>query len=173
MKSLRIGSSLAVFILLAAYKSPGLSAAPEAQSGLTTIDLCAMGQGSSVPVHAEVARSSTEHRIGLMGRENLEPAHGMLFVYDEEQSASQGFWMKGTLIPLDIAYLGRDGEILAVQTMTPCREVGRDCPTYSPGVRYWSALETNAGFFDQHSIGKGGSVKEMSPGQCRQTLNPG
>lgn len=173
MKSLRIGSSLVVFILLAACKSPGLSAAPEAQTGLTTIDLCVMSQGSAVPVHAEVARSWSERRIGLMGRKHLEPAHGMLFLYDDERAANQGFWMKGTLIPLDIAYLGRDGEILAVQTMAPCHEVGRDCPTYSPGVRYWSALETNAGFFDQHSIEKGGSVKEMSPGQCRQTLNPG
>lgn len=173
MKWRRVGSDLLVFILLAACKAPDLLAAPEAQSGLTTIDLCAMDQAAAVPVHAEVARSWSERRIGLMGRKHLEPGHGMLFLHDEERAANQGFWMKGTLIPLDIAYLGRDGEILAVQTMTPCRELRRDCPTYSPGVRYWSALETNAGFFDQHSIEKGGSVEEMSPDQCRQTLNPG
>ena len=65
----------------------------------------------------------------------------MVFVYPEAHRG--GYWMKDTLIPLDIAFSDARGKILRIFTMQPCR---RDpCRIYDPGVAYRSALEVNAG----------------------------
>ena len=56
--------------------------------------------------YLEVADDPEERAVGLMGRESLERNHGMLFVYAEDQILS--FWMKGTLIPLDIIFVSGD-----------------------------------------------------------------
>lgn len=69
---------------------------------------------------------------------------GMVFVWEDPHSVS--FWMKGTLIPLDIGFFNPDGALFLVVSMTPC--TSDPCPTYpSEGsVRY--ALEARPGFFD-------------------------
>ena len=89
-----------------------------------------------------------------MGRRTLPPRAGMLFVYPKDSTG--GYWMKDTLIPLDIAFVGARGRILRVFTMTPCR---RDpCRVYDPGVRYRSALEVNAGSFRRWGVRVGDRV---------------
>src|SRR5262245_59702975 len=72
-----------------------------------------------VTLELEVAESRKERQQGLMGRESLPLQAGMLFVYDEPRDGS--FWMKNTLIPLSIAFLGAQGEVLAMLDMEPCR----------------------------------------------------
>lgn len=145
---------------------------PVPQARLPMAAFCVQDDNAAVPIQAEVARTWSEKRIGLMGRRQLGAGQGMLFIYDEERSAEQGFWMKGTLIPLDIAYLGRTGNIVAVQEMQPCHEEQGHCPTYSPGVPYWAALEANAGFFAQHGVSTGGSVLKMPADECRRNTDP-
>jgi uncharacterized protein len=113
----------------------------------------AAGQRHTVAV--EVARTDAELTRGLMHRERLAPDAGMLFVFDVSEVHS--FWMKDTLIPLDIAFVGARGRILRVFTMTPCR---RDpCRVYDPGVRYRSALEVNAGSFRRWGVRVGDRVR--------------
>lgn len=63
----------------------------------------------SFPVMAEVARTLDEQQHGLMGRTELPEGKGMLFVYDAPQEVR--FWMKDTLIPLDILFVLPDGTI--------------------------------------------------------------
>jgi uncharacterized protein len=96
-----------------------------------------------VRVNVELAESPEERQRGLMGRESLPADAGMLFLYPEDHRG--GFWMKDTLIPLSIAFLGGDGAVLAMLDMQPC--TADPCPVYDPGVPYRSALEVNRGAF--------------------------
>ena len=55
---------------------------------------------NGISFEVDLAITEDERHQGLMGRTELKDNHGMLFVYDEQQQLS--FWMKSTLIPLDI-----------------------------------------------------------------------
>jgi hypothetical protein len=61
---------------------------------------------------AEVAATPDEQERGLMFRTSVDPDGGMLFPYDPPQAIS--FWMKNTLVPLDIVFIGVDGRIVRV-----------------------------------------------------------
>ncbi len=60
----------------------------------------------------EVADSQTEREYGLMCRRSLAADRGMLFVFPK--AGYQAFWMRNTLIPLDIIYIGPDGRVVSV-----------------------------------------------------------
>lgn len=78
---------------------------------------------------------------GLMGVTDLGDLRGMLFVFPA--TTGGGFWMKDTLIPLDIAFFDAEGQYVAGFAMEPCRS--DPCPVYTPSGRYRYALETPAG----------------------------
>ncbi|RYF88709.1 MAG: DUF192 domain-containing protein [Caulobacteraceae bacterium] len=63
----------------------------------------------------EIADDETERRNGLMWRESLAPDRGMLFDFKAE--APRAFWMKNTLIPLDIIYIAADGTVVSIAAM--------------------------------------------------------
>ena len=76
---------------------------------------------------------------GLMGVTDLGGLDGMLFVFEE--STDGGFWMKDTLIALDIAFFDADGAFVDRFTMEPC--TGDPCPVYhSLGSYRYAVLET-------------------------------
>jgi len=60
----------------------------------------------------EIAATRAEQQRGLMFRKALAPDRGMLFTYKRPQPAA--YWMKNTLIPLDIIYIQPDGRILSI-----------------------------------------------------------
>lgn len=96
------------------------------------------GQRFSVELATDEA--SREH--GLMMRTTLAADHGMLFVFPD--TAARGFWMKNTLIPLDILYFDTDRRLVSMQlNVPPCK--ADPCPTYpsSGPARY--VLELSAG----------------------------
>lgn len=64
----------------------------------------------------EVARTSEEQRVGLMNRQQLGPDRGMIFPFDTARVAS--FWMKNTLIPLDMIFIRADGTITNIAENT-------------------------------------------------------
>lgn len=76
----------------------------------------------------EIADDSAERTMGLMFREELGSDRGMLFIWPEEVQSS--FWMKNTLIPLDIIFIGSDKKIINIvehaepQTTTPRMPAG-------------------------------------------------
>lgn len=108
----------------------------------------------------ELAASLSQQQFGMMTRPTLDAESGMLFVYDSAQAPENGFWMHRTIVPLDIAFLDRGNMILSILSMDPCPSPNPQyCPTYPPGIRYWSALEVNRGWFQRHGIGVGGVVR--------------
>jgi uncharacterized protein len=107
-----------------------------------------------VRLDVELAETPEERRQGLSGRETLAADAGMLFLYSEEHRG--GFWMKDTLIPLSIAFLDAGGAILSILDMEPC--AADPCPSYDPGVAYWSALEVNGGAFSEWGVEPGDVV---------------
>ena len=110
--------------------------------------------GEKVVVQVEIADTRAERRKGLMGRRSLPAKAGMVFVYPSDVTG--GFWMKNTLIPLDIAFYDARGRILRTLTMVPCK---RDpCRIYSPGVSYRAALEVNAGPFKRWNVKTGDRI---------------
>ena len=64
----------------------------------------------------EVARTSEEQARGLMERQSLGPDRGMVFTYQPPQAVA--FWMKNTLIPLDIIFISPGGQILRIEANT-------------------------------------------------------
>jgi hypothetical protein len=76
----------------------------------------------------EIADNDAERARGLMFRTSLAADRGMLFIFPEP--AEQSFWMKNTLIPLDIIFIGADGRVLniarqaAPKTLDPRRSAG-------------------------------------------------
>jgi hypothetical protein len=81
---------------------------------------------------------------GLMGITDLGALDGMLFVWDED--VASGFWMKDTLIPLDVAFFTATGELVDLLRMEPC--VADPCPVYRPAAPYRFAIETEVGRWD-------------------------
>jgi uncharacterized protein len=74
----------------------------------------------------EVARTSEEQAIGLMYRTELASDRGMLFVFSPPRPV--GFWMKNTLIPLDIVFVS-NGVVKYISAKTPPCKFD-DCPSY-------------------------------------------
>jgi uncharacterized protein len=71
-------------------------------------------------LRVEVARTDAQREHGLMGRKDLGPRDGMIFVFDRDQRLS--FWMKNTPTPLSIAFLSAEGKILQIEDMEPFSE---------------------------------------------------
>jgi hypothetical protein len=71
----------------------------------------------------EIADSEMEREYGLMCRRSLAPDRGMLFLF--ARSEPQMFWMRNTLIPLDIVYIGEDGRVVSIsRNVQPLDESG-------------------------------------------------
>ena len=105
-------------------------------------------------IKAEVALESQERAKGLMFRPALGANQGMVFLFDEP--AVQCMWMRNTLIPLSVAFIGDDGRVLNVEDMAPQTE-NNHCA--AKPARY--ALEMNKGWFMKHGIGAGAKISGL------------
>jgi uncharacterized membrane protein (UPF0127 family) len=115
--------------------------------------------GRSRTVNVELARTPEEQARGLMFRDRLADDAGMLFIFPD--SSEHAFWMKNTLIPLDMIFIDDAGTVVGIveraepQTLTP-RTVGAKS-------RY--VLEVNGGWSAANGFGKGDRVRfEGIPG---------
>lgn len=107
-------------------------------------ELVAMRVGGH-EIQVEVADDPAERERGLMYRESLPDDEGMLFVYPTQDTRS--FWMRNTLIPLDIAFIDPDGLIVDIQQMQPQTD---ELTTSKYPFMY--ALEMNLGWFDANGV---------------------
>ena len=103
--------------------------------------------GNPIHYHVEVAKTNEEQAEGLMYRLELKKNGGMLFLFDNEKKAS--FWMKNTLIPLDIIFINKNGSINKIYKNTVPKSLKR---IMSKG-RVLAVLEINAGEANKNNIG--------------------
>jgi uncharacterized protein len=98
------------------------------------------------PLQVQVVVTLDEMQRGLMGRTDLGPEQGMVFVYPAPQQMS--FWMKNTPTPLDIGFFTADGVLGEVYPLYPY-----DTTTVaSRGYNYTLALEVNQGWFARQGV---------------------
>ncbi len=105
-----------------------------------------------VAVHVEVAATLAQRQQGLMFRTQLGEDEGMLFLFDRD--VQTGFWMRNTLVPLDIAYIGANLQVNEVKQGTPLDET-----PLVPAGRYRYVLEVNQGWFERHGLGPGARIE--------------
>jgi uncharacterized membrane protein (UPF0127 family) len=118
-------------------------------------------------VMAELAVTDEERSRGLMFRERILPDQGMLFVFEEEDV--HGFWMKNTLIPLDMLWLDSEKRVIHIEAdVPPCRE--EPCPTYGPDRPARYVLELKAGQAAANGIQLADRLQFVLPERVRRIL---
>ncbi|MEJ2585260.1 MAG: DUF192 domain-containing protein [Robiginitalea sp.] len=106
-----------------------------------------------VTLDIEIASTDYEVQTGLMYRKDMEDRQGMLFIFDDE--APHSFYMKNTLIPLDILFIDKDFKIVNIhQNAQPMNEAG--IPSGGP-VQY--VLEVKAGMSDKWGLEEGDRIE--------------
>jgi uncharacterized membrane protein (UPF0127 family) len=134
--------------LLLALLLPG---AAEAACRPDTVEL--RGPWGQARFAVELADDPAERARGLMFRESLPQSSGMLFVYEAPQRAT--FWMKNTLIPLDMVFLDPSGRVLGVHAMA--RPGDETIIDGGPGVL--GVLEINGGLAARLGIAEGSELR--------------
>ncbi len=106
-------------------------------------------------VTVEIAATDAERQRGLMFRERLAPNEGMVFVFEEP--GSYPFWMKNTLIPLDMIWV--DGVYRVVDiahSVPPCK--ADPCPSFGHKGTATYVVEVVSGFAKQHGVKPGDAL---------------
>lgn len=137
MKKCLIGACGALFFSVTVW----------AQSTMPLIELTA----GFHRIEAEVAANDQNRQLGLMNRKVMPPQHGMLFVF--EQNNTHCMWMRNTLLPLSVAFIDERGVIINIEDMQPQTETNH-CAKVP--ARY--ALEMNLGWFAQRGIKRGATL---------------
>jgi len=106
-----------------------------------------------VRVSLEVVSDDASRARGLMYRNHLDDGHGMLFVFDDESDRS--FWMKNTLIPLDMVFIAADGTIKHIHA----NAVPQTTDPIPSGYPVRAVLEINGGSAALLGIKPGDKVK--------------
>ena len=123
--------------------------------GLPTRKLSISSERGVHNFEVEIADTFKQRQIGLMNRTELAERSGMLFIF--EQTSEQAFWMKNTLIPLDIVFIDENYIIETIaREAQPCKE--EHCPLYSSGLPIRYVLELKAGATDKLGIKEGDKV---------------
>jgi uncharacterized protein len=142
-KYLKFGITCGIVGMLLLSCAPSVQSKPpigvDHRSILSVPDLKPTPQAQKLPVSAqftihgqtlllEVARTPEEQSTGLMNRTDLAMNRGMLFVFSPPRPVS--FWMKNTLIPLDMVFVSNGVVKYIGEQILPC--AGDPCPSYGP-----------------------------------------
>ena len=146
----------AAIVLSGCNESSSSSSSPQADIPFTPTGLLELidSEGTVITkVAIEIAQGDSARARGLMDRTSLPNRGGMLFFDNEERD--QTFWMKNTLIPLDIIFIDADSQIVNIVKNT--RPLSEDRVSSTAPAQY--VLEVKAGFADTYSIDSTTSVR--------------
>jgi len=94
----------------------------------------------------EIAKTAEDLENGLMFRQQLDKDRGMLFIFGREDIYP--FWMKNTLISLDIIWINKENKIIFIKNNAePCSQT--DCKFINPGIEANYVLEINSGISEK------------------------
>jgi len=100
----------------------------------------------------EIVSTEKDRATGLQGRVSLDKNAGMLFIFEKTDFYS--FWMKKTLIPLDMIWMDKDKKVVYIaHNSQPCKN--DPCPGYSPSSEGMYVLEINGGFAKKMNLNIG------------------
>ncbi len=143
-----------IFICVVFFSTAVFTVLSRGKSGERSASVCIKGQC----FHAEIADNFFKQSRGMMFRDNLDQNKGMLFVFKNEGLHS--FWMKNTLIPLDIIWINEENKIVYVKEKAPpCKQ--SICPEFVSVAPAKYVLEVNAGIAEKAGI-EAGDTAEIS-----------
>jgi uncharacterized protein len=161
--------ALCAALLLASCQAPEARDRPSPPAGRSVTDVNAESYvGPALPrarvllkdayggvhrVDVEVAATPESRTRGLMWRKELPAGQGMLFIFPEEDV--QSFWMRNTLIPLDMLFINSAGRIVGIIE----RAEPRTLTSRSVGVPGRYVLEVPGGWSQSQGITRGGTVE--------------
>ncbi len=109
-------------------------------------------------IFVEIADSPDTRAQGLMFRPSMARDRGMLFLFPEQ--GNHTFWMKNTLIPLDMLWLDKAGTIIHLESHVPiCTRKDDGCPRYQAPIKSFNILELNAGMAEKLDLVVGSQLK--------------
>ena len=113
---------------------------------------------SGTSLDVEIAQTPSERQRGLMYREELPIEQGMLFVFPEEDD--RGFWMKNTLIPLDMIFVDSEGRIINIEEAVPEPNTSEEnLKTYRSDEPAKYVIEANSTFTERKNVREGDRVE--------------
>ena len=171
---MRIGNWMLAVAVLASACANQPSSANAAAGTASASTASAEARGESLPpvdstlpqvtfpdgfvVRTDLAVDDASRAQGLMYRDQLLPGTGMLFLFPA--AGEYPFWMKNTLIPLDMLWLDQNRKVVAIHhDVPPCKT--EDCPSYPPHAIASYVLEVAGGVAKQHGL-KVGDVLQFA-----------
>jgi len=103
---------------------------------------------NGIHLNVEIVDTFEERQVGLMFRDHLNENDGMLFIFDEE--GYYPFWMKNTLIPLDMIWISESLQVVDILHADPCTE--DPCTSYKPSGNAKYVVEVNQNFTIKNNI---------------------
>ena len=111
-------------------------------------------------IQLELAITPEERQRGLMFRKELAENSGVLFIQEKPMNA--GFWMKNTLIPLDIIFIDENNKIVNIEPAVPCPP-DTECPLYKSASEVLYILELNLNTSKKHNLQPGSKLELLIP----------
>lgn len=150
-----IFSAIALFGLIAsACSAPVSDQSDELAPAIGWLYLSNPQGDTTIELTTEFAYTPEKMEKGMMGRTGFGTIDAMAFNFEQQRVLS--FWMKNTLIPMDILFFDADGDFVSSASMVPC--AADPCKIYESAEPASIALEVPAGFVEKNAIGEGWKV---------------
>ena len=147
-----IFAAIVVALMVISIRQLEKEVSSTSQSAMVTLH---GNDGNPFAISAEVATTIEQLSRGLMFRTTLAQNEGMLFVFPHV--ATETFWMKNTLIPLDMIFIDENSTIVSIKHAVPCAK--DPCTLYNSGKPVKYVLEVNGNLTSRYEIKEGSKVE--------------